>query len=182
MRFLLAASLLLTSPVSAAAKDWDFENPGDRALAVSSFNAIRDGCSSQLGFTAMPARSDQELQNKLQAYLLLKDDPKSAIASWGGIMGPWKDFKKHVEETTSRVADLMRAAATDPDSYAEAEAKTVELYLSTLSPVMNACRTATQDGYIGKYFLTGDGSVERYREQIKNGFRREVDKFKSDAN
>lgn len=175
--FLLLAASLLASRVNGASRDWDFEKPDDRALAVSVFGQVRDGCSTQLGFTAVPARPASELQSKLQAYLLLRDDPRSTVDSWYGIIGPWKDFKKHVEESTPRIADLMRAAAADPDSYAEAEAKAVDIYLATLDPVMTACRSATRDGYLGKYFITGDGSVERYRQVIKDGFRSEVDKF-----
>ena len=176
----LIATIALLSVQANAATPWSVENESDRASAVQALSSMRDVCSSQLGFTALPARSAQEMQNKLQAYILLNGDEAGVVHGWERLMAPLRQFKSSVNAVTARTADLMRAAAADPDSYAEAEAKTIDLYLSTLTPVMGACRGAVQDGFIGKYFITGEGSVERYRAVVRDGFEREVAEFKTE--
>jgi hypothetical protein len=163
------AVLFASTAVSAA----DFGHTRkDRTQINDAFNAMTDMCASNFGFSRLQKKADGVMVDKMEAYLLLAPSADYVIGQWANIAHDSHalDRAKNDDALANRLADALIAAEKDPDSYDRAEALWLETFKAPVETVVSACRAAAADPFVGANYLTGNGSADRYDDELKKRF------------
>jgi hypothetical protein len=165
---LLAASVSVTP---ASAEDFDWQDIGNQKKLVTALSTIGGFCAT-MGFTRPPSMPTDTMMKKLDAYLRLKSSPDFVVDQWGRIVHDFAQMTKMADDKAliKRGTDAMVAAVNDPDSYAQAEKLYVDTVIAPLRAVLSACQRGAADEFIGKHFVSGEGSVRSYEQSLKKDF------------
>lgn len=181
MRYPIAIGLLFSvvcgSP--AAADDFDWQSVANQKLMVGAFDNMGAYCTT-LGFSRPSQLSRETLQKKLDAYLLLSSAPDVILQKWDGIITDWTQLDHASKDKTllDRASGGLTAAVHDPDSYSQAEALYVSTSMGPLKTALSACERAAEDEFLGKYFVSGTGSVDTWEPKFKEAFAQSVTELK----
>jgi hypothetical protein len=176
----IAAALLLSaSPV--AASDFNWRDPANQHRAIGALHNFAGFCSS-MGFAEVPLLPEETLKQKWEAYLLLSSSPDAVLIGWARMVSDWTQLEKAANDPTlvNRAADALEAAARDPESYDEAEALYIRTGMGPVKRAFAACERGAADPFVGKYFLTGHGSLEGTEAKAKESFADGVREVKAD--
>jgi hypothetical protein len=178
--FMLMLALGLAA-TPGTAKDFNWEDPSDQRIAIGAFNNMAGFCS-QLGFTPVATRPADVLQRKLEAYMLLSSNRDGVLERWGNMLHDWTQLRDAPNDKAmlDRAADALIAAAKDPDSYSQAETLYVETAMRPAKLALSSCETAASDDFVGKYFITGSGSVETWGARLKLAFAESVEEMRAE--
>lgn len=166
---------------SGDAKDFNWENPSDQTIAIGAFNNMAGFCS-QLGFTRVATQPVDVMRKKLEAYMLLSSNRDGVLERWGNMLHDWTQLRDAPNDKAmlDRAADALIAAAKDPDSYPQAETLYVETAMRPAKLALSSCETAASDDFVGRYFITGSGSVETWEARLKQAFSESVDEMRAE--
>jgi hypothetical protein len=173
----LALALLLASPASAESYDWHAAS--NRLQIATIFEAAGKACSQLFGFTALPVQPRAAMAEKIDAYLLLRDDPEAELRAWIGIFQPPLEIasdkpSRATDDDTTRGAASLVAAAKDPSLMAEAERRYVESAMAPFRRALTACDAGTRDPFLGKNYWTGTGSTADTEATFRKDFAEDV--------
>jgi len=166
---LAIAATLMAAP--AVAQDFDWHAPENRRLVHQRLSEWADMCAS-IGFERLPTPDATTMQDRINAHLLLAASPEFVLNQWARLI---QTATRDTSDLEERAADALIAARDDPSRWAEAE----NLYVNTLrngflNPVLAACREGTHDALISRNYYRGDGSVDRFVEQVRARFAESV--------
>lgn len=180
MRFLGLALFLVAAAAPASARDFDFEDPTDQKQAIGAFSNLGAFCS-ELGFGQQSPQPVETMQKKLEAYLLLTSNRQSVLEKWANILHDWTQLNDAPKDKAllDRAADALIAAAKDPDSYNQAEDLYVRTTMGPANIALSACERASADDFVGKYFVTGTGSVATWDSRLRQSFAESVEEIKA---
>lgn len=166
----LALASVVATP-AAAEDDFSWQKASDRKAILRSFNTLGDFCT---GFAfqkvALPVGTD--LDKKLYAHLLLARSAEYELNKWVEYVNGFKQLNEGVKDEAllDRAADALIAAENDPDAYRQAEALYMKTAMKPFTRSFEACASAARDEFVGKYYVTGTGSLERAKEGLRKGF------------
>jgi hypothetical protein len=185
MRFLITgicAALAFASPATAE-EDFSWQKASDRKVALGAFNNFADFCT---GFdyqrVALPAGTD--LDKKMHAHLLLASSAEyEFLHKWLGYITDWTQLEKALKDETllDRAADALIAAENDPDAYAKAEKLYVDTAIKPFERAFDACARASKDEFVGKYYVTGTGSLVETKATLRKGFEEGMKRIWAEA-
>lgn len=162
------------TPAQAEAEFQNFDWRRERSRIVmhgALINVVR-ACASNFGFTAVPEQSPTVMQRRIEAHLLLADNPMEPAARWAAWMPIL--FRPIPQAMIDRGADIVAAAVADPDRYAEAEARYMRLIRAHVQPKLEACRAARGDPFVGQHYLSGEGAMNASDERLRAMFAQSV--------
>jgi hypothetical protein len=154
LRFIASTTLFLSSS-AAWAEDYDWHNEANRVQMTTIFEATAKTCSAMFGFTRIPSQPRAEMADKIDAYLLLRDDPDEVLEKWVAVFKPAIDLASNTEdaqtkEDAERGGAALVAAAEDPSVMAEAEEQYVSGALGPFRRALQACSEGAADPFLGK--------------------------------
>lgn len=165
---MIALALLSSGTRADPLPEW--EQPHMLDLVNKALAAMAHTCATDFGFTEVPRKSVSEERDALDAYLMLSGDGELQESEWLDLMQKRNQLVGKNGSVASRASDALGAAVDDPSSYGEAE----KLYVSTVMQgerdVMAECTKAASDPYIGKHFLTGQGTPSESEAKLKRDF------------
>jgi hypothetical protein len=173
--------IFVAAATPCSARDFNFELPSDQKLAIGAFTNLAAFCT-QLGFTRVEPLPQDTMQEKLEAYMLLANDRASVLDKWSNMLHDWTQLNDAPKDKVllDRAADAVIAAAKDPDSYEQAEDLYVATAMGPANVAQSACERAAADDFVGKYFVSGRGSVETWRARLKQSFAQSVDEIRAE--
>jgi len=171
----LAAMLCATS---AGAEQFDWRDTSARQQMAGAFENMASACVNGFGFTRIPPLPRATMVSKLDAYLLLRDDADAdaQVQDWAEqVIEPVNAMvaKKSTglnAEDEHRAAAAAVAAAEDPSSYADAEARYMDGAMASFQRGLDACTVGARDPFLGKYYWTGTGSIADYEREMRAYF------------
>jgi hypothetical protein len=171
MRNVLFGLFALIASTAALAANFGHTRK-DRMQINDAFNAMADMCASNFGFTRVAKKANGVLVDKMEAYLLLAPTAENVIGPWATIVHSSHALDRAGKDDAlaDRLADALIAAHKDPDSYDRAEALWVETFKAPVETVVNACRNAVADPFLGANYIAGNGSADRYDDDLKRRF------------
>jgi hypothetical protein len=183
LRYMVGAALLFTSSV-ASADDYDWHNKTNRLQMATIFDATAKVCAGEFGFTQLPTAPKARMAEKIDAYLLLRDNPEEILRAWIDVFQPALEIvgKTKGAETDyddKRGGAALVAAAKDPSVMAEAEAQYVAAAMGPFKRALDGCSKGAADLFLGKYYLSGTGSAEDIEKQFRDDFAKEVEDVKN---
>ena len=182
-RCTIAGLLFLASP--AGAEDFDWHSLANQKQMHVAFMNTAAVCAAIFGFTRIPRPPQANMVDKLDSYLLLRDDADGEVEKWGiEILRPINAMsaKKSIglnAEDEHRAAAAAVAAAEDPDVYAEAEGRYLEGAMAPFKRGLAACSAGANDPFLGKYYWTGSGSAGQVEKTMKDSFSELVASLKT---
>jgi hypothetical protein len=178
MRLLAPAFAMLAGCLATAAlaDDYDWHSKSNRLQMATIFEATGKVCSAMFGFTALPLQPKEAMAEKIDAYLLLRDNPDAELESWLSIFKPPIDVAagKPSEPDDYRGGAALVAAAKDPSLMEEAKERYVEAAMAPFRRALDACSAGVQDPFLGKYYWTGTGSAADIEKSFSDDFAEAV--------
>jgi hypothetical protein len=160
----------------AGAEDFDWHSLANQKQMHGAFANTADVCAATFGFTRITPTPNRTMADQLDAYLLLRDDADGEVERWAvDILRPVngmlakKSTGANAEDEHSAAAAAV-AAAEDPNTYAEAQARYLEGAMAPFRRALNACSAGANDPFLGKYYWTGSGSADGVELTMKNFF------------
>jgi hypothetical protein len=163
-------------PVPALASDFDWHSRSDQQKMHAAFANTAKICAGGFGFTLIPALPERTMADKLDAYLLLRDDPEGDVATWAtSVVAPAnailaKSSDEATEADDHQAAAAAVAAAEDPAVYAQAEERYLQGAMGPIKRALAACSVGARDPFLGKYYWTGSGSADDFEKSFKDWF------------
>lgn len=120
----------------------------------------------------------------MHAHLLLAASAEYEFQDkWLGYINDWTQLNKALKDKTllDRAADALDAAETDPAAYGKAETLYMDTVMKPLTKAFNACGAASRDEFVGKYYVTGTGSVEPAKERFRVSFEESMKEIWAEA-
>lgn len=174
---LVAPALLLASPASAQAFDWNLTR--DRLKIDGWLRKLTEQCG-QLGFTALTPPDPATVEKRIFSRLLLKPkfEADAEVERWGGYVVAMQNLSKKeaVDAAAERAGAALTAATVDPTSHEAARRQYVEAITNAMTPFLNACRGAAADPFLGTTYLSGTGSLVAFETRAREQFDDEVGK------
>ena len=171
-----AASALLIAvavPSRAHADDFWATKP-NRIKIANALNGWADHCSGMFGFDRRPKLSNETLEPKVDAYLLLSATPSLEVERWAGWL-PYADPNADVAKpSTDRAADALLAARADPSSALAAEKLYIDTRRSFFHEIYTKCQEGSRNPLIGQYFYRGEGDFEKAMLSVHTDFAEAV--------
>jgi hypothetical protein len=183
LRCVVGAALLLSSTV-AWADDYNWHDRANRLQMATIFEATAKICSGMFGFTQLPTASKEEMAEKIDAYLLLQDDPDKILEDWIDVFQPALEIvsKKKGEATSEDDEEggaALVAAAKDPSVTAQAQERYVAGAMGPFRRALDACSKGANDPFLGKNYLSGTGSASNIEKEFRDDFTKEVEGVKN---
>jgi len=179
------AALLFLASSAAGAEDFDWHNLANQKQMHTAFVNTAATCAGGFGFTRIPPLPQATMVDKLDSYLLLRDDPAAKVEKWGiQILAPINAMsaKKSTganAEDDHRAAAAAVAASENPEAYAEAESRYIEGAMGSFRRALDACSAGARDPFLGKYYWTGSGSADKFEKSMKDWFSEFVSELKT---
>jgi hypothetical protein len=182
LRYVMGAALLLSSS-AAVADDYNWHDKANRLQMATIFEATAKICSGMFGFTRIPAGPKDEMAEKIDAYLLLQDDPEKVLEDWIDVFQPTLEIvsKKKGEATSEDDEEggaALVAAAKDPSLMAQARERYVAGAMGPFRRALDACTKGASDPFLGKNYLSGTGSADEIEKEFRDDFANEVEGVK----
>src|SRR5215207_11511648 len=89
---LAVAAFLMSLATPVAARDFDWTRSADRMQANKAFNNMATACARDMGFTRLPALTDAQMSDKLEAYLLLSANRDADMRQWSKVLNGWNQL------------------------------------------------------------------------------------------
>lgn len=179
----MPVSVLVTSP-GAFASDYDWRAKANRLQMATIFEATAKICAGEFGFSQLPTAPKDEMAEKIDAYLLLQDDPDTVLEKWIHVFQPplelVSDKKSEVTiEDDERGGAALVAAAKDPSLMAQAEEQYVSGAMGPFRRALDGCSNGASDPFLGKYYLSGTGSADAIEKDFRDSFAKDVEDVKN---
>lgn len=170
---------------AASAEDFDWHNEANRLQIATIFEGTARACVGVFGFTRLPTLPKTEMAEKIDAYLLLRDDPQRDLGNWLAVFKPALELVSD-KPGVATVADDRRggaalvAAMKDPSLMKEAEQQYVDGAMGPYRRALDACSLGERDSFLGKNYWTGTGSTDDIEKRFRDGFAKAVEELKAE--
>ena len=182
LRYLAGAALLASSAASAG--DYDWHDRTNRMQMATIFDATAKVCAEMFGFTRLPPQPKAAMAEKIDAYLLLRDDPDKVLMDWISVFKPVLEIGSGKPGAMTLADDerggaALVAAAKDPSLMAEAQEKYVSGAMGPFRRALEGCSAGASDPFLGKHYLAGHGSADDIEKDFRDSFAKEVDEVRN---
>lgn len=146
----------------------------NRIVIAGALNNWADFCSHVFYFDRAPKLSNEVLEPKVEAHLLLSPSPSVEVERWAGWL-PYADPDSEIAKPTyERGADALLAARADPSSSAAAEKLYTDTMRGYFQSVYGKCREGAADEWVALNLYSGAGDFERVMADVRIDFAQSV--------
>lgn len=134
------------------------------AQSLRELNELFDGQATNceaLGFKKHANSSEATMARKIEAFLLLQDDPKQILSEWGTAL---ESIDESPEEwgpnsPEQKMFNAALAAVRDPQIRPAAQAAYVDAFLEDDLRTLASCNTGAKDSFISMHYWSGSGDL-----------------------
>lgn len=169
LRIALAAIMGLTgAPAAAQGVDWTVQK--NRLSIVRAMGNWADFCADTFGFTRRPAQPPEALETRLDAYLLLSENPGGTLALWADWLGYMDPDSPHAKPMRERAADALLAARADPSQFEAARKLYSDSFNVYFRSIAVKCEAGTRNPFLNQHYYFGTGSTAEGEARMRDGF------------
>lgn len=174
----IAGALSLLAAPANAADGWNWNSQNDRLMIDKMLRKIGEQCG-QLGFTPLTPPEPATMEKRIYSKLLLQSasSAEATVERWSFWLVTFMNLEEGVKDASDRAGQAVLAASVDPTSREQARQTFVDAFMVPFAPVLDSCREAAADEFVGANYLSGAGSLDDMKAKTSTAFDQAVANF-----